>query len=136
MKGVDFVTDKPSLWSFLHPDLTLRLLIVVAFLLLIAIGYSFGIYDGLLHDDFTAAFNSFLAFLLYAIPAFGLLRLKRWARLFELLLSIIFVVIGFVIMFGYNMTMGIMTLVPHGLIAIYLLSNDCRGAFGLVKKEG
>lgn len=129
------MTDKPAWWSFIHPDLTLRLLIVVMFLLLIAIGYAFGIYDGLSKNDTTAALNSFAALLLYAIPAFGLLKLKRWARLFELILSIIFVVIGFIVMFGYNMTMGVITVVPHGLIAIYLLSNDCRRAFGFISKK-
>ena len=129
------MTNKPSLLSFLHPNLTLRLIIVIIFLLLIAIGYAFGIYDGLVHNNPTATFNSFIAVLLYAIPAFGLLRLKRWARLFELGLSILFVIIGLVIMFGYSLMMGIITLVPHGLIAIYLLSNDCRRAFGMIEKE-
>ncbi|MGL5514177.1 MAG: hypothetical protein ACRDBM_13200, partial [Sporomusa sp.] len=74
------------------------------------------------------------AFLLYAVPAIGLLKLKRWARLLELVISIIFVIIGFIVMFGHNMTMGVITLVPHGLIAIYLLSDDCRRAFGLISK--
>ncbi|CVK17581.1 hypothetical protein [Sporomusa sphaeroides] len=127
--------DKPSLWSMLHPDLTARLLIVIIFLLLIAVGYAFGIYDGLVHNDTTAALNSFAALLLYAIPAFGLLKLKRWARMVELVLSIVFVIIGFIVMFGYSMTMGIITIVPHGLIAMYLLSDDCRRAFGLLAKR-
>lgn len=134
MKGVVTLQDKLSFWSFLHPDLTLRLLIIIGFLLLVAIGYAFGIYDGFIHNDTTATFNSLAALLLYAIPAWGLLKLKRWARLFELVLSIIFVVIGFIVMFGYNMTMGVITVVPHGLIAIYLLSDDCRRAFGLINK--
>lgn len=128
------MTGKPVWWSFFHPDLTLRLIVIIAFLFILAIGNVFGIYDGLVHNNPTATFNSFVAFLLYVIPAIGLLQLKRWARLFELVLSIIFVIIGFIVMFGYNMTMGIITLVPHGLIAIYLLTDDCRRAFGLIKK--
>jgi len=128
------LTEKPSSLSFLHPDLTTRLIIVILFLLIIALGNVFGIYDGMVNNNPTAAFNSFVALLLYAIPAFGLFQLKRWARMFELVLSILFVIIGLVIMFGYSVTMGIITLVPHGLIAIYLVSNDCRRAFGL-KKE-
>lgn len=127
------MTERPSLLSFLHPDLTLRLIIVIIFLFIIAIGNTFGIYDGLVHNNPTAAFNSFIALLLYAIPAFGLLQLKRWARLFELGLSILFVIIGLIIMFGYSITMGIVTLIPHGVIALYLLSNDCRRAFGMIK---
>lgn len=127
--------ERPSFLSFFHPDLTVRLIIIIIFLLLIAIGYVFGIYDGLVNNNPTAVFNSFVAVLIYAIPAFGLLRLKRWARLFELGLSILFVITGLVILFGYSLTMGIMTLVPHGLIAIYLLSNDCRRAFGMNQKE-
>lgn len=127
------MTDKPLLRSFFPPALTSGLITVVIFLFIIAIGYAFGIYDGLVHNNPNAAFNSFVAVLLYAIPAFGLLKLKRWARLFELGLSILFVIIGLVIMFGYSMTMGVMTVVPHGLIAIYLLSKDCRQAFGFIK---
>ncbi len=128
------MTDKPAWWSFFHPDLTLRLLLVSCFLLLIAIGNAFGIYDGLMHNNPAAAFYSFAACLLYAIPAIGLLKLKRWARLVELGLSILFVILGFIVMFGYNMTMGLMTIVPHGLVAIYLLTDDCRRAFGLIVK--
>lgn len=126
---------KPSWWSAFHPDLTLRLIIIIVFLLLIALGNAFGIYDGLVNNDTTAALNSFAALLLYAVPALGLLKLKRWARLLEIAISVLFVVIGFVVMFGYNMTMGIITIVPHGLIAMYLLSDDCRRAFGLLAKR-
>ncbi|HWR43090.1 hypothetical protein [Sporomusa sp.] len=128
------MTERPSWWSFLHPDLTLRLLFIIGFLLLVAIGYAFGVYDGLVQKNLTAAFNSLGALLLYAVPAVGLLKLKRWARLFELILSLIFVVIGFIVMFGYNMTMGVITIVPHALIGMYLLSDDCRRAFGLISK--
>lgn len=127
------MTSKPLLRSLVHPALTLGLIIIIIFLFIIALGYAFGIYDGLVHNNLSGALNSFIAVLLYAIPAFGLLRLKRWARLFELVLSILFVIIGLVVMFSYNMTMGIITLVPHGLIAIYLLSKNCRQAFGLIK---
>ncbi|WP_371371192.1 hypothetical protein [Sporomusa aerivorans] len=128
------MAEKPSWRSFIHPDLTLRLMFVVIFLLLIALGNAFGVYDGLVHNNIPAAFYAFAAFLLYTVPALGLLKLKRWARLFELVISILFVVLGFIIMFSYNMTMGLMTIVPHGLIAIYLLSDDCRRAFGLITK--
>jgi hypothetical protein len=127
--------DKPLLRSFFPPALTLRLMLVAFFLLLIACGYAFGIYDGLIHNNLNAAFNSLIAVLLYAVPALGLLKLKRWARLFELGLSIVFVIIGFVVMFGYNMTMGVVTIVPHGLIAIYLLSKDCRKAYGFIQDQ-
>jgi len=127
------LTDKPLLRSFFPPALTTRLMLVAFFLLLIAFGYAFGIYDGLIHNNLNAAFNSFIAVLLYAVPALGLLKLKRWARLFELGLSILFVILGFIIMFGYNMTMGVITIVPHGLIAVYLLSKDCRKAYGFIQ---
>lgn len=128
------MSERPRWWSFLHPDLTVRLLLVIGFLLLVAIGYAFGVYDGLVHGNLPAAFNAFVALLLYAVPAAGLLKLKRWARMFELVLSFIFVIIGFIVMFGYNMTMGVMTIVPHGLIGMYLLSDDCRRTFGLISK--
>ncbi|MDF2570709.1 MAG: hypothetical protein K0R55_2313 [Sporomusa sp.] len=128
------MVEKPSWWSFLHPDLTFRLLFIIGFLLLVAIGYVFGVYNGLVQNNPSATLNAAVAVLLYAVPAVGLLKLKRWARLFELALSMVFVIIGFIVMFGYNMTMGVITIVPHGLIAMYLLSNDCRRAFGLISK--
>ena len=100
----------------------------------LAIGYAFGVYTGVTQGNLPAALNAFVALLLYAVPAVGLLKLKRWARMFELILSFLFVIIGFLIMFGYNMTMGVMTIVPHGLIGMYLLSEDCRRTFGLMRK--
>lgn len=127
------MTQRPSWWSFIHPDLTFRLLLTAGFLLLIAIGNIFGIHQGLINNDPIAAANAFIATTIYAVPAAGLLKLKRWARIIEIFLSIVFVIIGFIVMFGYNMTMGIATIVPHGLIAIYLLSDECRRAFGLIK---
>ncbi|QDR80579.1 hypothetical protein [Sporomusa termitida] len=126
--------ERPRWWSFLHPDLTARLLLVIGFLLVVAIGYAFGVYDGAAQGNLPAAFNASVALLLYAVPAIGLLKLKRWARIVELILSFIFVIIGFIVMFGYNMTMGVMIIVPHGLIGMYLLSDDCRRAFGLISK--
>ncbi len=128
------MSERPSWWSFLHPDLTGRLLLVIGFLLVVAIGYAFGVYTGVTQGNLPAALNAFVALLLYAVPAVGLLKLKRWARMFELILSFLFVIIGFLIMFGYNMTMGVMTIVPHGLIGMYLLSEDCRRTFGLMSK--
>ena len=68
--------------AMLHPDLTPRLIAVIIFLLVIAIGYGFGIYEGITTNNPTAAVNSLVAVLLYALPAFGLMQLKRWARLF------------------------------------------------------
>ena len=128
------MSERPRWWSFLHPDLTGRLLLVIGFLLVVAIGYAFGVYTSATQGNLPAALNAFVALLLYAVPAVGLLKLKRWARMFELILSFLFVIIGFIIMFGYNMTMGVMTIVPHGLIGMYLLSEDCRRTFGLLSK--
>lgn len=118
--------------TFFPPALTGRLIIIVIFLFITAIGNAFGVYDALVNNNLNAAFNSLVAVLLYLIPAIGLLKLKRWARMFELGLSILLVILGIILMATFNMTFGVITIVPHGLIAIYLLSKDCRQAFGLI----
>jgi hypothetical protein len=119
----------PSWLSFLHPNLTPRLVLVSFFLSLIAIGNLFGVYDGLTKQDNNAALTSLLAALLYGIPAYGLLRLKPWARLTELTLSILFALLGVVMALFDNIGIGIFVIIAHGWIAWYLQTDECKKVF-------
>lgn len=126
---------KPSLLSIFHPSLTFRLLLIIAFLALITLGSAFGVYDSMIHNNPEETFQSFIRMLLYGIPAYGLLKLKRWARLLEMAIAAICVILGFILMIAANMVVGIILIVLHGLILLYLSSKECRQVFGLTSKN-
>lgn len=119
-----------SRWlSFLHPNVTLRIIIIAVFLTLIAIGNAFGIYDNWITGNTLNFFTSIIATLLYAVPAYGLFRLKSWARVTVLCLSLVFVAMGCIIALFANIAIGLFTIVFHGLIAAYMTSRECKQAF-------
>lgn len=127
------MSERPQWWSYFHPNLTLPLLAIIVYLFLIAAGNLLATYNSaVVEKNIAAAAGNIFSASLFGVPAYGLLKLQRWARLFELVLSIVSVVIGIILMVSGNLGMGVLTIVPHGLIAIYLLSNNCRRAFGLV----
>jgi hypothetical protein len=129
------MTDRPnhrSLWSLLHPNLTVRLLIIIIFLSLVALGNVFGIYDSIINQDTTALLYACVSTFLYAIPAYGLFKLKPWARLMELTVSVIMVALGMVMILFDSLMSGIFIVVSHGLIAAYLVSNECKRALHLI----
>lgn len=120
------------------PQITLPLLIIIGFLFLIAIGNLFGLYQSLASGNISAIFVSLLSVLLYALPAYGLFKLNRWARLFEIALSILLVILGLIMIFtgitNPNLiavaTQGTFIVIIHGIVAAYLLTESCRRAFG------
>ncbi|MEN6411166.1 MAG: hypothetical protein ABFC84_00190 [Veillonellales bacterium] len=119
----------PSWLSFLHPNLTSRLVMISLFLCLIAAGNIFGVYDGWSKQDNHAVLTSLLAALLYGIPAYGLLRLKSWARLTELVLSILLSLLGVVMALFDNIGVGLFVMITHGWIAWYLQTKECKKIF-------
>lgn len=119
----------PSWLSFLHPNLTPRLVIIALFLSLITVGNIFGMYDGFTTQDNNTVMTSLLAALLYGIPAYGLLRLKPWARLTELIVSILVALLGIVMALFDNIGIGIFVMITHGWIAWYLQTNECKKIF-------
>ena len=126
------MSRRSSLLSFLHPALTFRLLLIVGFLALITLSSLFGIYDGFSRSDSSEMLQSLLRAALYGLPAYGILRLKPWARIMELAVAVFCVILGFFLMFSVNLSLGVILVVIHGLIALYLLSAECRQAFGLL----
>jgi hypothetical protein len=130
-KGVVMMLRHSSWWSVLQPNpkLTIRLFIIITFLSLIAIGNIFGIYDGLVQNNNMAIFQSLTAMLLYAVPAYGLFALKPWARLLELLKSILLVILGCLMVLFDNLGTGLLVMIIHGMIAAYLVTTECKHAF-------
>jgi len=126
---------KDCWWNFINPNMKLRLLLIIIFLVLITIGNALGIYEGIIIQDKTKIINSFAAMLVYAIPAYGLFKLKSWARLLEICLSVLLVLLGCIVSFIENIILGIMIIIPHGLIALYLISNECKELFDVQTKK-
>ena len=134
--------SRPSWLAIFHPKLTLGLIFIVAFLAFIAVTSAFGVYDSIVNQDQGEAMQSLFRTLLYGIPAYGIMRMKKWARLVELILSIFLVVLGGFIIVAYFLgtnenvllIMGALILIIHGSIAKYLLSAKCRQAFGIESK--
>ena len=132
MKGVCYMGHF-SLSSIFHRQLTLRLMIIIIYLFLIAAGNLLGVYDGLINQNLFLVFTSLTSVLLYAIPAYGLLTIKKWARPTELIISItavllgiILIVMGLILSDLYILGTGIFIVVIHGLITAYLLSPECK----------
>lgn len=127
---------KSAWWSVIPHNLSLPLILIIGYLFLVAIGNLLALYQHVVvQPNLINAFGYFFSMLLYAIPGYGLLKLKRWARLMELFLSSLSVILGFILMFSGAMGMGVLVIVPHGLIAIYLLTDKCRELFGFVEKK-
>lgn len=118
---------RPSWWSFLHPDLTGGLLAIIVFLLLMAVANLVSFVNNITSDP--EALKYLVPTLLYGLPAVGLMRLKRWARYFELIYSILMVALGIFLLIAVGVGMGAFVIVTHGLVAVYLLSGKCRRAF-------
>lgn len=130
--------EQPKWWRTFNPNLTLSLLIIILFLVIIGIGNLFGVYQFLTEGNISGAMLAVFSTLLYFIPAYGLFKLKRWARFIELFLSLLLVGLGMILIFTgisnrelFNLaTQGVIITVIHGAIAAYLLTDRCRKAFG------
>lgn len=130
--------ERPKWWRAFDPNLTLPLLGIILFLALIGIGNLFGLYQFLTEGNIGGAMLALFSSLLYFVPAYGLLKLKRWARFIEMFLSLLLVGLGMILIFTgisnremFNLaTQGVIITVIHGSIAAYLLTERCRRAFG------
>ena len=113
----------------LKPRSSLRLIIIIVFLISIGIGNAVGIYDAFIKNDINAMALSGAACSLYFIPAYGLFHLKTWARNLELALSILLILFGILVLFFESIVVGMAIIIPHGLIGLYLLSRECKEIF-------
>ncbi|MDD4600797.1 hypothetical protein SDC9_06161 [bioreactor metagenome] len=120
-----------SFWSKLNPNLTFRLLLIIIFLALIAFLNLFGLYDNFIKHDMDAALLSLFTVCLYSIPAYGLFKLKRWARSFEIVFSCVCLILGVIMLLFESIASGVFIIATHGLIVKYLLSKECKQAIGI-----
>lgn len=124
------INTRPNWLQRFNPDLTIGLLAIILVLALLTAFSIINIVAGLFAQQPALALYSAFATAMYGISAYGLFRLKRWARFLQLFLSILSFLSGIVTMFSQSMGTGILTVIIHGLIAIYLLTDDCRRSFG------
>jgi hypothetical protein len=73
-------------------------------------------------------FQILLVFM-YIVSAYGLLKLRNWARIMGITISILAVFLGFITMFAINLGIGAFIIVTHGLTALYLLKTECRNIY-------
>ena len=131
--------NRQFLWGILHPNLTFGLVAIIAFLMINALGNLFAVYNALVARSSPISDMNYLAaalvyggvVLLYAVPAYGLARLNRWARLFVIVLSGLMVVSGLVSFLLGSALDGLFMVVAYGLIISYLLSVKCRQLFAV-----
>ena len=132
--------SRPSWWGWFHPSLTWQLIVIVLFLTLVTLSSIAGIIGGMQGGDTVEAASSAVRAMIFGLPAYGLFRMRRWARKMELMLAIFAVALGLILIFiGVSqpqnreiIPVGAFIVAIHGLIAIYLLSAGCRRAFGLL----
>ena len=115
--------------TWLSPSVTIKLLLIIAFLGLNAIGNLISAFSQFGTHNMYQVSIYLLTFILYLVPAYGLYRLKKWARLLQLTFSIMFVIQGMLVMLSGQMFIGMVNIVLYGLTAIYLLSEECRKLF-------
>jgi len=120
---------KRRLWGLASPEVS-NGLIAIAFVLLLYVARH--IYLSLfffVNQNFAFGFIYLTVALLYAVPAVGLLQLKSWARIFQLVASLYFVINGVFVIIKGNMLEGALSMILFGLIAIYLLTEKCQLLF-------
>jgi hypothetical protein len=105
------------------------MILIIGFLILIGIGNLLGAYQAFTRGNLSAMLSAGGGALLYFIPAYGLLKLKAWARKLELVLSILFMLLGAAVLLFESMIGGVIILLSHGLIVAYLLSSECKAMF-------
>ena len=115
--------------TWFNPSATFKLLLIVAFLCLNAVGNLITAFAQFRVENMYGAMIYLLTSVLYLVPAFGLYRLKKWARLLQLTFSILFVLQGLIVMLSGQLFLGMINVVLYGLSAIYLLSEECRQLF-------
>lgn len=119
----------------LDPRMSFPLLLIVVFLCLVSVGSIVGAYTFLVKTPGAANAGTLgLAMLIAAALnltlAYGLFRIKPWARLGQLILSGIIYTKGMILfIFAGQHLPDLADLVIHGLIILYLMSRRCKTIF-------
>lgn len=115
--------------GLVHQDVTNYLLVIAGFDFLVAAFFCVLSLIALLNGNLFGFFDGIVGALLFGLPAYGLLKLNRWARLFQLIASMLLLLLGLLMIYGKNMVFGPVLVIIFGLIAIYLLSEPCLRIF-------
>lgn len=125
--------SKPSIFSRvlakLDPRLTGGLIVCSVFLLLVALSNAFAAYDAIVGSNLQAVGMRVFAILLYAVPAAGILKMKRWARLLGIFVATVACLLGVLTFLAISNADGAFIIVTHGAVLLCLLSRKTRAAF-------
>ena len=127
----EVVGDERSkrLWGLADPETPNVLIAIIVVLLIHAGANLFSSLSSLKGQNFQGFFVYLVIAAIYAVPAYGLLKLNRWARILQLVSSLFMVITGFISVFGGNRLVGAVAIVMHGMIAMYLLTEKCQLLF-------
>lgn len=117
------------MWGLAAAGVSDALLAIILALLFFASANLFSSLFSLVNQNFQGFFVYFVIAIIYAVPAYGLLNLNKWARLFQLVSSLFMVITGFIAIYGGNRLVGAVSIIIHGLIAMYLLTEKCQLLF-------
>jgi hypothetical protein len=117
------------IWGLAAADVSNALLAIVLVLLFFGVANLFLALLSLVSQNFKGFFIYFVITIIYVVPAYGLLNLNKWARLFQLVSSLFMVITGFISIYGGNRLVGAISIILHGLIAMYLLTEKCQVLF-------
>ena len=117
------------LFSVLNPRLTFGLIASSLYLLLVAFSNVFAAYDAVVNSEHQSLSLRIFAILLYIVPAIGILRMKRWARLVGVFVSAIACLLGILTFLTGNNADGAFIIITHCAVLLCLMSRKTRAAF-------
>lgn len=117
------------LTRYIDPRLSSGLLGCIAFFLLITLSNIFATYDALIEQSTQTALFRLGAVALYAVPALGLFKVKRWGRYWALCLVAVALLLGILTVVAISQVDGIFIIVTHGLVLWCLLTKKTRTIF-------
>ena len=118
-----------QIWGLAAAGVTNALFAIILVLLFFAAANLFSSLFSLASQNVKGFIVYFVIAVIYAVPAYGLLNLNKWARLFQLASSLFMVITGFISIYGGNRLVGSISIIIHGLIAMYLLTENCQQVF-------
>jgi len=128
---------RPSLFARLSgkldPRLSFGLIGSSIYFTIFAIFNIFAAYNSAVEPNFNSLSVHLFAVLVYTVPAVGILRLNRWARLFGIFLTCFAVFMGILAVLvanpGSDQIFGIFDIVAPAAVLFCLLSRKTRAIF-------
>ncbi len=117
------------IWGLAAAGVSNKLIAIIMALLFFGSANLFSSLVSLVNQNFQGFLVYFVIAIIYALPAYGLLNLNKWARLFQLVSSLFMVITGFISIYGGNRLVGAISIILHGVIAMYLLTEKCQMLF-------